>query len=116
MEVVFIVLAALVVLLIVWMLVRKARERQLEGRREEAGELRQTARARGLEADQQKAQAEERAARARREAAAAEHQAARAESARAEAEQHSREAAEVDPDADPDDESQRTTSARDTSP
>jgi len=99
MEVVLIVLAALVVLAIVWVLVRKQRERQLEGRREEAGELRQTAHTRGLEADQQKAEAEERAARARREAAAAEHQAARAESARAEAEQHQRQAAEIDPDA-----------------
>ena len=102
MEVVLIVLAALVVALIIWMAVRKGRERRLDSRREEAGELRQTARSHELQAQQQEAEAEERAARARREAAAAEHQAARAESAREEAQQHSREAAEVDPDTDPD--------------
>lgn len=99
MEVVLIVLGALVLLVIIWMLARKGRERRLDSRREEAGELRQTARSHELQAQQQEAEAEERAARARREAAAAEHQAARAESARAEAQQHVRQADDVDPDA-----------------
>jgi hypothetical protein len=70
MEVVLIVLGALVLALIVWMLVKKQRERRLEGQREEAGELRQTARSHELHAQEH----------------------------RAEAERHAREAAEVDPD------------------
>ena len=70
MEVVLIVLGALVLALIVWMLVKKQRERRLEGRREEAGELRETARSHELQAQQH----------------------------RVEAAQHARQAAEVDPD------------------
>ena len=70
MEVVLIVLGALVLALIIWMLVKKQRERRLEARREEAGELRQTARSHEAEAQQHKA----------------------------EAAQHARQAAEVDPD------------------
>jgi hypothetical protein len=66
MEVVLIVLGALVLALIVWMLFRKQRER----RREEAGELRETARSHEVQAQQHKA----------------------------EATQHARQAAEVDPD------------------
>ncbi len=61
MEVVLIVLGALVLALIVWMLVRKQRERRLEGQREEAAELRQTARSHERQAQQHKAQAEQRA-------------------------------------------------------
>ena len=51
MEVVLIVLAVVIVALICFALVRKQRERRLEGRREEAGELRQTARSHQLEAE-----------------------------------------------------------------
>ena len=100
MEVVLIVLAAVAVLLIAWALLRKQRERRMEGRREEAGELRQTAHRHGLQAERDEAEAEERAARARREAAAAEQQAVRAQGVRAKAVQHEQRAAEVDPDTD----------------
>ena len=86
MEVVLIVLAALVLVLIAWTLAKRQRERRLDGRREEAGELRQTAQRQELEAQRAEAEAEERAAQAR--------------SARTEAVRHQREAAEVDPDAD----------------
>jgi Tfp pilus assembly protein PilO len=79
MEVVLIVLAALVVLFLVWMLAKRQRERRLDARREEAGELRQTA---------------------RQEAAEAETQAARAERVRERAQQRVRDADEVDPDID----------------
>ena len=72
MEVVLIVLGALVLALIVWMVVKKQRERRVESRREEAGELRQTARSHELKAQ--------------------EHSVA--------AEQHARAAADVDPDTD----------------
>ncbi len=67
MEVVLIVLAVLVLLGIGWALLRKQR---FEGRREEAGELRQTARSHEVEAEQHQAQAQ----------------------------RHARQAAEVDPD------------------
>ncbi len=100
MEVVLIVLAAAALALIAWTLVKKQRERRVEGRREEAGELRQTAQRHKIEADRGEAEAEERAARARREAAAAEQQASRAQSVRSQAVQHEQQAAEVDPDID----------------
>ena len=79
MEVVLIVLAALVLVLLVWTLAKRQRERRLDARREEAGELRQTA---------------------REEAAEAEAQAARAERVRERAQQRVRDADELDPDTD----------------
>jgi len=99
MEVVWIVLAVVVIALIAWALLRNRRD----SRREEAGELRQTARRHELHADREEAGAQERAARAKREAAAAELQAARAENVRAEAVEHEQRAADVDPDSDSDD-------------
>lgn len=102
MEVVLIVLAGVVLALIAWTLVKKQRERRMEGRREEAGELRQTAQQHQLKAEQEEAEAQERAARARREAATAEEQTARAQQAKAEATEHEQRAAEVDPDVDDD--------------
>jgi FtsZ-interacting cell division protein ZipA len=107
MEVVLIVLGVLVLALVVWAVMRKQKERRLEGRREEAGELRQHARQRELEAERGEAEAEERAARARREAAAAEQQAAEARRVKAEASEHEQRAAEVDPDIDRDAEAER---------
>jgi flagellar biosynthesis/type III secretory pathway M-ring protein FliF/YscJ len=85
MEVVLIVVGAILLVLIGLAIARKQRERRLEGRREEAGELRQTAQRHDLEAARAEAEAEESAARAK--------------SARTEAVRHQREAAEVDPDA-----------------
>ena len=104
MEVVLIVLAVVAVALIGWVLLGKSRDR----RREQAGELRQTARGHQLRAEREEAGAQERAARAKREAAAAEVQAARAENVRAEAIEHERRAADVDPDSDRMEEGTRT--------
>ena len=99
MEVVLIILAVAVLALIAWTVAKKQRERRVEGRREEAGELRQTARRHQLEAEREEAEAQERAARARREAATAEAQTARAQEAKAQAAEHHERAAEIDPDA-----------------
>lgn len=89
MEVVLIVLAALALVLISWTLIRKQREKRLEGRREEAGELRQTARRHQLEAERQEAEARALAAQAQR--------------TKAQAAEHEQRAVDVDPDADDDD-------------
>jgi hypothetical protein len=50
MEVVLIVLGALALILLVWAVAKRQRERRLEARREEAGELRETARRHELQA------------------------------------------------------------------
>lgn len=86
MEVVLIVLGIVILALLVAMLVKKGRDRRLEGRREEAGELRETARRHQIRAEREEAEAQERAARAQQ--------------AKAEAREHSERAADVDPDAD----------------
>lgn len=86
--IILIVVGVLVVLAIAFFVSRRARERQLEGKREEAQELRATA-------DQQAQRAEERAA-------LAEEQAERARRERVEADEQLRRADEVDPDVEED--------------
>jgi uncharacterized protein HemX len=81
MEAVLIVLAAAVLALVVWMLVKKQHERRVEGKREEAGELRQAARRHQLEAERKEMDAQQ---------------------ARAKAAEHHQLAEDVDPDADGD--------------
>jgi hypothetical protein len=88
MEVVLIVLAAVVLAAIAWTLAKKGREQRMESRREEAGELRQTARSHQLEAEREEAEARARAERAQQ--------------AKAEAAEHEQRAAELDPDSDDD--------------
>ena len=96
-------LAARVVLALVAVLARKGRERRLETRRVEAGEIRREAELHGARADGIRAEAEERAARARREEAVAREQALRADEHAQEADEHHRRAAELDPDGAPED-------------
>jgi LPXTG-motif cell wall-anchored protein len=88
---VLIVIGVIIVLGLVYFLVRKRREQQLEENRAQAGELRQTADTRERKAEQARLAAEEQAERARKEQAAAD--------------EHRRQAAEVDPDVDTDDDS-----------
>ena len=57
MEVVLIVVAALALAFIAWTLVKKGKERRVEGRREQAVELRETARHHELEAERHQAEA-----------------------------------------------------------
>jgi hypothetical protein len=95
-----IVIAALIVLALLWLLGRRARERRLDTRRDEARGIRREAEVSRAQADRTRAEAEERAARARREEAAAREQAARAEDQQLEARDRHLEAARVDPDRD----------------
>ena len=95
-----IVIAALIVLALLWLLGRRARERRLDTRRDEARGIRREAEVSRAQADRTRAEAEERAARARREEATAREQAARAEEQQLEARDRHLEAARVDPDAD----------------
>jgi hypothetical protein len=95
-----IVAAALIVLALLWLLGRRARERKLDTRRGEAREIRREAEVSGAQADRTRAEAEERAARARREEATAREQAAHAEAKQQEARDRHLEAANVDPDVD----------------
>ena len=81
MEAVLIVLAAVVLVVIAWALVKKQHARRVEGKREEAGELRQTARRHQLEAERKQMDAQQ---------------------ARAKAAEHQHLAEEVDPDVDGD--------------
>jgi F0F1-type ATP synthase membrane subunit b/b' len=76
---VILVIAALLVLVIALVAGRRAKERQLEGRREEAQELRSDAEAQAYRADERASIAEEQAEQARRERADAEEQARRAD-------------------------------------
>jgi len=100
MDVVLIVVGVVVLALIAWAIIRSQRERRLEGKREEAGELRHTAQTHECEAQRREAVAEQRAAKAKEEAAAAQQEAERARVAQAEAQRHHEQAAEVDPDGD----------------
>src|SRR5215216_694483 len=95
-----IVVAALIVLALLWLLGRRAREQKLESRRGEAREIRREAEVSRAQADRTSAEAEERAARARREEASAREQAAHAEAKQREARDRHLEAASVDPDVD----------------
>ena len=81
-----IAVGVLVVLAIAYGVVRRGRERRVEGKREEARELRTTAEVQSRRADQRATLAEEEAERARRE--------------RAEADEQMRRADELDPDVD----------------
>jgi hypothetical protein len=94
------IVAAVVVLALVFVASRKARARRDERNRVEAGEHRQEARIRGARAERQQAEAEEQAARARAELADADEQAALAGRERRAAEERHQEAARLDPDVD----------------
>ena len=95
-----IVVGALIVLALLWLLGRRAREQRLDTRRGEARQIRREAEVSRAQADGTRAEAEERAARARREEASAREQAAHAESRQQEARDRHLEAARVDPDVD----------------
>jgi hypothetical protein len=97
-----IVIAALIVIAVLWLLGRRARERRLDTRREEAHQIRRDAEVSRAQADQTRAEADERAARARREEASAREQGAQAEARQEEARDRHMEAARVDPDVDAD--------------
>ncbi len=94
------IVAAVVVLALVFIASRKARVRRDESNRIEAGEHREEARIRGARAERQQAEAEEQAARARAELADADEQAALAGRERRAAEERHQEAARLDPDVD----------------
>jgi FtsZ-interacting cell division protein ZipA len=112
--IVAIVIGALVLIAIAVLATRAARDRKLETRRNEAGELRQEAMQRDLTAQRHSAAAEEKAALADQAEAEARQQAAVAQRERAEAEErsavadregrlareHQERAYEIDPDAD----------------
>jgi FtsZ-interacting cell division protein ZipA len=83
-----IVVGVLVVLALAFVASRRARERQLESKREEAGELRSTAETQAQRAEERASMAEEQAEQARRE--------------RVEADEQMRRADEIDPDVDED--------------
>jgi hypothetical protein len=95
-----IVVAALIVLALLWLVGRRARDRKLDTRRDEARQIRRDAQVSGAQADRTRAEAEERAARARREEAGAREQAAHAEAKQEEARDRHLQAASVDPDVD----------------
>jgi hypothetical protein len=95
-----IVVAVLIVLAILWLVGRSARERRLDTRRHEAREIRQEAEIGRAQADRTKAEADERAARARREEASAREQSVRAEEQQREVRDRHLEAAALDPDVD----------------
>jgi FtsZ-interacting cell division protein ZipA len=95
-----IVIAALIVLAILWLVGRQARERRLDTRRDQAREIRREAEVGRAQADRTHAEADERAARARREEATAREQKAHAEAQQREARDQHMQAASVDPDVD----------------
>ena len=95
-----IVVAALIVLAILWLVGRRSRERRLDNRRHEAGEIRREAEVGRAQADRTKAEADGRAARARREEATAREQSVVAEDQQREARDRHLEAAALDPDVD----------------
>ncbi|HEX2232459.1 MAG TPA: hypothetical protein VHG69_03750 [Thermoleophilaceae bacterium] len=95
-----IVVGALVLIAAIAIASKMARERRLEGKREEAREVRHEAQLRGAQADRQRAEAEERAARARKEQAIADQQAAEADKHGRFARERHEEARSLDPDAD----------------
>jgi F0F1-type ATP synthase membrane subunit b/b' len=97
-----IVIAALIVLAVLWFLGRKGRERRLDTRREQAHEIRREAEVGRAQADRTRAEADAQAAEARRQDALARERAATAEDQHREARERHIEAAKKDPDADPD--------------
>jgi F0F1-type ATP synthase membrane subunit b/b' len=97
-----IVIAALIVLALLWFLGRKGRERRHETRRVEAREIRREAEVDRAQADRTRAEAEAQSAEARRQDALARERAASAEEQHREARERHIEAAKKDPDADPD--------------
>ena len=97
--VVLIVIGAVIVIALLASALKRTRDRQLDDRREIAGEHREEAELRQLEADKEAASADEQAARARREAAEAESRSRAAERERETARGHAEHAAEIDPDA-----------------
>lgn len=112
--IVAVIIGALVLIALFVVLSRAARNKKLDSRRQQAGELRQEAQQRGLKAQRHSAVAEEKAAIADRAEAEARQQAAIAKRERAEAQEratvaeregrvareHQEKAYEVDPDAD----------------
>jgi flagellar biosynthesis/type III secretory pathway M-ring protein FliF/YscJ len=107
-----IVVGALVLIALLVLLTRAARNRRLEGRREQAAEVREDAQSRTLRANRQRAaadeqaarakqaqaEAEEKAATARRESATAEERAQLADRERRLADERHEEARSIDPD------------------
>ena len=92
--IVAIAVGAVIVLAIILVLGRMARDRRLERRRGQASELRQEASARGQRAEQVRASADEATARAERRKAEADEQAAKARRDSVEAEREGEHAAE----------------------
>jgi hypothetical protein len=95
-----IVVGALVLIAAIAIASKMARERRLEGKRDQAREIRHEAQVRGAQAEHQQAEAQERAARARKEQAAADEQAAEAERHQRFARDRHAEAQDLDPDSD----------------
>jgi hypothetical protein len=100
--IVAIVVAALILLALLWFLGRKGRERRHETRRVEAREIRREAELGSAQADRTRAEAEAQGAEARRQDALARERAASADEQHREARERHIEAAKKDPDADPD--------------
>jgi F0F1-type ATP synthase membrane subunit b/b' len=97
-----IVIAALILLAVLWFVGRKGRERRLDTRRDQAREIRREAEVGRAQADKTRAEAEAQAAEARRQDALARERSASAEEQHQEARERHIEAAKKDPDADPD--------------
>ena len=97
-----IVVAALILLAVLWFAGRKGRERRFETRRHEAREIRREAEVGTAQADRTRAEADVQAAEARRQEAQARESAATADEQHRAARERHIEAAEKDPDADPD--------------
>jgi F0F1-type ATP synthase membrane subunit b/b' len=97
-----IVVAALILLAVLWFVGRKGRERRYETRRHEAREIRREAEVGTARADKTRAEAEVQAAEARRQEAESRERAASADEQHREARERHIEAARRDPDADPD--------------
>jgi F0F1-type ATP synthase membrane subunit b/b' len=97
-----IVVAALILLAVLWFVGRKGRERRFETRRHEAREIRREAEVGSAQADKTRAEADAQAAEARRQEALARERAASADEQHREARERHIEAAKKDPDADPD--------------
>ena len=97
-----IVVAALILLAVLWFVGRKGRERRFETRRHEAREIRREAEVSTAQADKTRAEADVQAAEARRQEAQARERSVAADEQHREARERHIEAAEKDPDADPD--------------
>jgi FtsZ-interacting cell division protein ZipA len=97
-----IVIAALILLGVLWFAGRKGRERRHETRRDQAREIRREAAVGTAQADKTRAEADAQAAEARRQEALARERAASADEQHREARERHIEAAKKDPDVDPD--------------